>query len=86
MVYIGRNHRFVEQLCQYIMSLAFEKNTGNSSLKVARSAVIQTNSVGSQTTLIQFRVRNVIREIGSLRETIAEEVFLWGYKQANSSL
>ncbi len=79
MVYIGRNHRFVEQLCQYIMYLAFEKNTGNNSLKVARSAVIQTDSVGSQTTLIQFRVRNVIREIGSLRETIAEEVFLWGY-------
>lgn len=75
--YIGRNHQFVEQLCQYLLSLAFEKEPLHKS--VARAAVIQTTSVERKTTLIQFRVRNIIKEVSSSREVISEEMYLWGY-------
>lgn len=74
--YIGRNHHFVEQLCQYMLGLAFDPKTGP---RVARAAVIRTTYVPIRTTLIQFRVRNVIKEVGRHQEFIAEEMFLWGY-------
>lgn len=78
-VYIGRNHKFVEQLCQFILALAIDNQQRSDYNRVARSSVILTPQVRTRTTLIQFRVRNVIREVGSKREVIAEEVFLWGY-------
>lgn len=76
-VYVGRNHKFVEQLSQLMMALAFEPkaNTG----KVARAAVIQTEHVTSRTIIVQFRVRNVIKEANRNKELIAEEMYLWGY-------
>lgn len=76
-VYIGRNHKFVEQLAQMMMSLAFEPKQGVA--HVARAAVIQTEAVQKRTTIVQFRVRNVIKEVGRNRELIAEEMYLWGY-------
>ena len=75
--YIGRNHQFVEQLCQFLLSLAFEQRPGYK--RIARAAVIQTNKVERKTTLIQFRVRNIIKEVISSREVISEEMYLWGY-------
>jgi superfamily II DNA or RNA helicase len=75
--YIGRNHQFVEQLCQFILSLAFEQREDYK--PIARAAVIQTDLVERKTTLIQFRVRNVIKELRSSREVISEEIYLWGY-------
>jgi superfamily II DNA or RNA helicase len=77
--YIGRNHRFVEQLCHRIIanSLDPEKTTQ----RAARAAVFQTNAVKTQTTLIQFRVRNVIREVSKQQEIVSEEMFLWGFEQ-----
>lgn len=80
--YIGRNHRFVEQLCQFIMSLAFESRPPFK--RVARASVIQTDKVERKTTLIQFRVRNVIKEVNSSREVISEEMYLWGYAGSGS--
>ena len=76
-VYIGRNHKFTEQLAQLMMSLAFEPKAGT--IKVDRAAVIQTTLVEKRTTIVQFRVRNVIKEVGRNRELIAEEMYLWGY-------
>lgn len=76
--YIGRNHRFTEQLCQFVLSLAMENRAGYQ--KVARTSVIQTKAVEKKTTLIQFRVRNVIREQSSKNEVIGEEMYLWGYR------
>jgi superfamily II DNA/RNA helicase len=75
--YLGRNHQFVEQLCQFLLSLAFEKN--RSYKPIARSSVIQTSSVQRKTCLIQFRVRNVIKEVRGATEVISEEMYLWGY-------
>lgn len=76
-VYIGRNHKFVEQLAQLMMALAFEPKPG--AAHVARASVIQTEAVQKRTTIVQFRVRNVIKEVGRNRELIAEEMYLWGY-------
>jgi hypothetical protein len=77
-IYIGRNHKLVEQLGQLIMALAFEPKPGWR--KVARASVIQTEIVDKRTVIVQFRVRNVIREVGRSKEIIAEEMYLWGFQ------
>jgi superfamily II DNA or RNA helicase len=77
--YIGRNHRFVELLCHKILSDALEPELDTP--KASRAAVFRTDSVQSQTVLIQFRVRNVIRESGTKKELVTEEMFLWGYEK-----
>lgn len=77
--YIGRNHRFVEQLCHRIIANSLDKERkGN---KAARASVFRSDAVNTQTTLIQFRVRNVIREVSKQHEMVSEEMFLWGYEQ-----
>lgn len=75
--YIGRNHRFVEQLCQFLLGLAFEPKPPYQ--QVARASVIRTDAVTVKTTLVQFRVRNVIKEANSSRQVISEEMYFWGY-------
>jgi superfamily II DNA or RNA helicase len=77
--YIGRNHRFVEQLCHRIIANSLDKEMKVQ--KAARASVFRTDAVQIQTTLIQFRVRNVIREVGKQHEMVSEEMFLWGYEQ-----
>jgi superfamily II DNA or RNA helicase len=82
--YIGRNHRFVEQLCHRIIANSLDKERkGN---KAARASVFRTDAVSTQTTLIQFRVRNVIREVSKLHEMVSEEMFLWGYEQTQDGI
>ena len=82
--YIGRNHRFVEQLCHRVIANSLDKNRKDKS--AARASVFSTDEVNTQTTLIQFRVRNVIREVGKQHEMVSEEMFLWGYKQIDSGI
>lgn len=80
--YIGRNHKFTEQLCQFLLSLAFEEK--GDFRKIARASVIQTDQIQVQTTIIQFRVRNVIKEVHSKIENISEELYLWGFEGSSS--
>ncbi|NSW94020.1 MAG: DEAD/DEAH box helicase [Bacteroidales bacterium] len=82
--YLGRNHLFVDQLCQLMLSLAIEG--GNGYDRVARVAEIQTDAVKIKTTLVMFRVRNVIRESQSRHEVISEEMYLWGYRGSVNSM
>ena len=82
--YIGRNHRFVEQLCHRVIANSLDKEKPGP--KAARASVFRTNAVNTQTTLIQFRVRNVIREVGKQHEMVSEEMFLWGYEQTPDSI
>lgn len=82
--YLGRNHRFVEQLCQLILAMAFEERKGYE--KIARASVVRTASVQTLTVIIQFRVRNVIKEVKGINEVIAEEMYLWGYIPGNGDL
>jgi superfamily II DNA or RNA helicase len=79
--YIGRNHRFTEQLCQFLLALSFESKNGFA--RLARASVIQTSNVKIHTTLVQFRVRNVIREVLGKQENISEEMYLWGFEGSN---
>lgn len=74
--YMGRNHRFVEQLCQLVMA-----NTVNRMDKrAARTAVIRTRQVSIKTTLLLFRCRNVIEDRKGYQQVVAEEMILWGWK------
>ena len=76
--YISRNHQFVEHLCQYMLALALDGNCQYS--QVARVSEIRTDAVNIKITLVMFRVRNVIKEVASKKEVIAEEMYLWGYE------
>lgn len=74
--YMGRNHRFVEQLCQLVMA-----NTVNRvDKRAARTAVIRTRQVSTKTTLLLFRCRNVIEDRKGHQQVVAEEMILWGWK------
>ena len=74
--YLGRNNRFVEQLCQLVM--------GNTLARVdkraARAAIIRTRQVIIKTTLLLFRCRNVIEQQKGQHQVVAEEMLLWGWR------
>jgi superfamily II DNA or RNA helicase len=74
--YIGRNHRFVEQLCQMVMA----NTVARQDRRAARAAVIRTRSVQTKTTLLLFRCRNVIEQTRSRHQIVAEEMLLWGWR------
>lgn len=82
--YIGRNHLFIEQLCQFLLAIAFEENPEYG--RLARVCEIQTNEVRTKTTLVMFRVRNVIKEVNAKRESVAEEMYLWGYTMVDGTM
>jgi len=82
--YIGRNHRFVEQLCHRLIANSLDKERNGQ--KAARASVFRSDAVQTQTTLIQFRVRNVIREVSKQHEMVSEEMFLWGYEQTSDGI
>lgn len=74
--YLGRNHRFVEQLCQLVMA----NTLARSDKRAARAAVIRTRQVASKTTLMLFRCRNVIEQSRANHQIVAEEMLLWGWR------
>lgn len=74
--YLGRNHRFVEQLCQLIMANTLARQ----SKRAARAAVIRTRQVAKKTTLLLFRCRNVIEQGKGGHQIVAEEMLLWGWR------
>lgn len=74
--YLGRNHPFVEQLCQLIMA----NTTAREGKRAARAAVIRTNQVAIKTTLLLFRCRNVIERGSRGHRIVAEEMLLWGWR------
>jgi superfamily II DNA or RNA helicase len=75
-LYLGRNHPFVETLCQRVMA-----NTLNrAKYKGTRAAVLRTDTVSVKTTLLLFRARNVIEQASEQRQIIAEEMLFWGYR------
>jgi len=76
--YLGRNHRFVEQLCQFVMANTLARQ----GQRAARSAVIRTRDVTRKTTLLLFRCRNVIEQSKSGHQIVAEEMLLWGWRGA----
>jgi hypothetical protein len=75
-LYFGRNHPFVEQLCQIMLANAVLRH----SPRAARASVIRTQDVKTKTTLLLFRCRNVIGERRGVNKIIAEEMLIWGYR------
>lgn len=74
--YLGRNHRFVEQLCQLVMANTLARQEK----RAARTAVIRTHQVTRKTTLLLFRCRNVIEQSKGGHQIVAEEMLLWGWR------
>ena len=74
--YIGRNHRFVEQLCQLIMA----NTIARVDKRAARAAIVRTRQVAIKTTLLLFRCRNVIEQSKVGHKIVAEEMLLWGWR------
>jgi superfamily II DNA or RNA helicase len=73
--YLGRNHGFVEQLCQLVMGNTLARQDK----RAARAAVIRTSQVTRKTTLLLFRCRNVIEQSKLGHQVVAEEMLLWGW-------
>ena len=48
----------------------------------ARASVIKTNAVDIKTTVLLFRVRNVIEEQNKSNQIVAEEMLTWGVAYA----
>jgi superfamily II DNA or RNA helicase len=80
-LYLGRNHLFIEQLCHYLLGNAIKHDV---LAGPARAAIERSSSVDTKTTLILFRVRNVIEEGESKVQLVAEEMLLWGYRGSAS--
>lgn len=74
--YLGRNNRFVEQLCQVVMA----NTLARIDKRAARTAVIRTRQVAKKTTLLLFRCRNVIEQDKGGHQIVAEEMLLWGWR------
>lgn len=74
--YLGRNNRFVEQLCQLVMANTLSRQDKHA----ARAAIIRTRQVATKTTLLLFRCRNVIEQGKGGRHIVAEEMVLWGWR------
>jgi len=77
-LYLGRNHPFVEQLCQLMMANSISHNGHGA----ARSAVIRCREVSIKTTILLLRCRNVIEEKKGKNKIVAEEMLVWGYRGA----
>jgi hypothetical protein len=75
-IYLGRNHPFVEQLCQMVMKNAFQVS---SKKNLGRVAVIRSMDVQEPHTVFLLRIRNVISDKTRAKEYLAEEVYLTGY-------
>ncbi len=74
--YLGRNNRFVEQLCQLVMG----NTLARTDKRAARAAIIRTRQVETKTTLLLFRCRNVIEQEKGQHQIVAEEMLLWGWR------
>ena len=74
-LYLGRNHLFVEQLCQIIMA----NTVAREGKRAARAAVIRCEHVAIKTTVLLFRCRNVIKQSKAGHQIVAEEMLLWGW-------
>jgi superfamily II DNA or RNA helicase len=74
--YLGRNNRFVEQLCQLVMA----NTLARVDKQAARAAIIRTRHVETKTTVLLFRCRNVIEQQKGQHQIVAEEMLLWGWR------
>lgn len=75
--YMGRNHPFVEALCDHLLACAFEERDGH---RLPRAAVLRSTNVKTRTVVVQFRLRNVVGTGSGAPDIVAEEVMRWGWR------
>ena len=73
--FVGRNHRFVASLAQYLFELALE----GESEATTRCGAIRTDLVNSLTTLFLLRVRYLLKRPGKF-PLLSEEVLVLGQR------
>jgi len=76
-VYIGRNHKLVEQLSLLILNKSLNDNVLAD--MGARASVIVSDNVSKRTTIMLLRVRMIIEEKTTKTQLVAEEMVLWGF-------
>jgi len=76
--YLGRNHRFVSTLAQYLVEEAITKGAD---ARASRCGVIRTRAVAKLTTLYLLRLRFLIEQPGRTPQ-LAEEVQVIGHAGA----
>lgn len=74
--YLGRNHRFVSTLAQFLVEEAITKGAD---ARASRCGVIRTRSVAKLTTLYLLRLRFLIEQPGRTPQ-LAEEVQVVGHR------
>jgi len=79
--YIGRNHRFVAGLAQYLLEEALTKG---STARASRCGVVRTRAVKRPTTLCLLRTRYLFEQPDE-PESLAEEVLVAGWRSENGS-
>jgi hypothetical protein len=78
--YLGRNHPFIENLSNKILNdfIITKEFKG-------RASVVKTKEVDTKTTLLLFRVRNVIKDIKKRDNFLSEEAVILGFTGSNTS-
>lgn len=76
-LYIGRAHPLVESISRLIVA---DSIAATPNYAISRASVVRTKDVAIKTTIIIFRVRNVIEESRKANRLVAEEILLWGYR------
>lgn len=79
--YIGRNHRFVASLAQYLLEDAL---TRGSDAVASRCGVLRTRAVQLLTTLLLLRVRYLVH-IPERAPLLSEEVLVMGYQASETA-
>lgn len=74
--YVGRNHRFVAALAQYLMEEALTKGPG---ARASRCGVVRTHAVEHPTTICLLRARYLLEQ-PELPMNLAEEVLVTGWR------
>jgi superfamily II DNA or RNA helicase len=80
-LYLGRNHPFVEHLCQYILSHTMDRIEP----RAARVSVIRTAAVPRRTVITMLRCRNVIEPTTHAHQLVAEEMVVWGWQGSGTN-
>src|SRR5439155_11970604 len=80
--YLGRNHRFVATVAQFLMEEALTKG---GAARASRCGAIRTRAVSRLTTLYLLRLRFLIEQ-PDRTPLLAEEVHIFGSSSSSSSI
>jgi superfamily II DNA or RNA helicase len=75
-LYLGRNHPFVEQMAHLVLGHTVSTE---GAFAASRASVIRSKDVQEQHTLMLLRVRNVIEAKRRNQQIVAEEMIVWGF-------